>query len=174
MSATVEMLVHLPEVDLASPQRELVEDGWWVTCALGPATGSGTWQIRHRSSAGPITVISQIRVALRTAAAAGAADDVDREVWDWVEGGYRSTLAVLRRRCPCRVGFTVAGRRIDWDLHPVRFLAQVPPELPGTADALPLKLRSLVRRGGQASGADPSPASAFTRIHDPDVEPDSG
>jgi hypothetical protein len=120
----IEHVVH--PVGLDTPQWALLEDGWWVTRAVGPVQDSGSWQIQSFRGSDDLSVIRRMRVELRTAAAADPCER-NRAVWDWTDGGgYRSTLAVLRARQACDVAFTISGRRIGWQLHPVRFLDQVP------------------------------------------------
>jgi len=120
----VEHLVH--PVGLDTPQWTLVEDGWWVTRAVGPVQDSGSWQIQSFRGSDDLSVIRRIRVDLRTAAATEPCER-NQAAWDWTDGGgYRSTLAFLRARQVCDVAFTVSGRRIGWHFLPVRFLGQLP------------------------------------------------
>ena len=120
---------HVSVPDMHTPQWELVEDGVWITGLLSAAGGGASSQVGTRRSNGPAAAVTQIRIALRTAAGTLPAAECDEQVWEWTEGGYREALDALRAGESYMIAFTVGGRTLSWELRPVRFLALVDPPI---------------------------------------------
>jgi len=120
---------HVSVHDMHTPQWELVEDGVWITCLISAAGGGASSQVGTRRSNGPAAAVTQIRIALRTAAGTLPATECDQRVWAWTEGGYREALGALRAGESYMVAFTVGGRTLSWELRPVRFLALIDPPM---------------------------------------------